>query len=133
MSAAIEIENYRALDWGDDLDARLKERMSCGHTGWIDGQPIMSAGVITYWRGCGTLWMVVHDQALFLKHIKKALPFCKVAVNAWAKQFRRLEVCVPCHAPNQNWIKHLGFEAAQLKEKYGPNGENFIEYVRLEK
>lgn len=97
-------------------------------TGVVDGDPIVCAGTLQHWPGRHLAWAYIRSG--LLKH----MPWITDEVlKNLATVKGRVELPVRADFPaGQRWARRLGFEVeAPLMRAYGPDGADYIGYVRM--
>jgi hypothetical protein len=92
---------------------------------------IAIGGVRELWHGCGEAWLMASEDAkLYPVSLTKAA--INILLEADAKGFVRIQCTVDCrYGMGQSWVEKLGFHVESKKEKYGINGDDHFEYVRI--
>ena len=100
------------------------------YTGIYKGKIVACAGFIEMWPGVATAWAVlVQSIPRFAVHraVKKGLATLIESCN-----YYRVQASVPVdHKAGIRWLEGLGFKQEAVMVKYGPNQEDFVQYVRL--
>lgn len=101
-------------------------------TGFWDGVPMVSAGIIVLWPGLGEGWALTSHLAekfpcAFHRAIKRKLE--EVVVE---RHLRRIQVAIPkTHMISRRWIMRLGFLKEGAMRYYGVDGSTHVRYVRF--
>lgn len=98
-----------------------------------DGKVVASAGVVLGEWNKGVAWLLW--TTLFYKYVKSTFKAVKQGLEAIIAEheLQRVETMVnPESEENIRFVSHLGFENAGLQKKYGPKGEDFLLYARVE-
>lgn len=111
----------------DSVLAQLERENS--YTGVVDGEVVFCAGTVQQWPTRHTTWALL-DEKLSPKHI---LWITREVLAGLARVKGRMELTVRTDFPaGQQWAKMLGFRVeTPLLEKFGPEGEDHIGYVRI--
>jgi hypothetical protein len=114
--------------WVSEIEGRaLEEHPS--YTGWHEGVPIVSAGIIPQWQGRAIAWA-------FLAEVPKPV---MIAVHRAVRDFldgcyiQRIETSVRCDFPEgHRWATMLGFKMeAECMRAYGADGSDAALYARV--
>lgn len=99
------------------------------YTAWVDGVPLISAGLVEYWPGRCEAWATIaYDAGKHFVAITRAVRrYLNVA------PFDRIEAHVDLKfAQAPRWAAMLGFTLeCALKPKYFPNGNDAACYVMV--
>jgi RimJ/RimL family protein N-acetyltransferase len=102
------------------------------YTQIIEREIVMCAGVVLLdWRR-GEAWTLL--SSLFYLYKKTCFKTIREYLSHIIGQYqlRRVQTLIrPDMLPNQRFVEHLGFEKEGLLRMYGPNGEDFIMYGRV--
>lgn len=104
------------------------ERAGQSYTVWVDGAPILCAGLIPLWQDRATAW------ALVSMHAGRHFFSIHRAVRGFLKQapYRRIEATVQAGFPEAwRWIQLLGFEHEGLMRAYAPDGSDHHLFARV--
>ena len=115
-------------DWVSEAEGRaLEEHPS--YTGWVDGVPIVSAGIVPQWQGRAIAWAYLSQAgAQYMpsvhRAVKRFLDGCYV---------QRIETSVNCEfEQGHRWARMLGFEMeAECMRAYGADGRDAALYARV--
>lgn len=97
-------------------------------TGVIDGRPIGCAGVVQHWPGRYVSWAYLGlDTGPHMRWITRC------ALAGLERTKGRIEMTVRADFPaGQRWAEMLGFQVETPRlEAYGPEGEDHVGYVRI--
>lgn len=109
-----------------EVCAQLEQQNSW--TGVVDGDPIVCAGTYRHWRGRHGAWAYLgKNTAPHMLWITRAV------IANLAEVEGRIELTVRADFPQgQRWARALGFRVeSPLLEKFGPQGEDHIGFVRI--
>lgn len=96
------------------------------------GKVAAAMGVIPLWEGVGEAWAVltnkIKENPLTLIRLTKDM----ISRAQETMCLHRIQVSVVERDYNIcRWIKSLGFHSEGVMEKFGPDGNNHIRYVRI--
>jgi hypothetical protein len=101
-------------------------------TGIIDGEILACGGAFQLWPGVAEIWAVTTARVTrwplaFHRAIRRRLRELEENLGLW-----RLQVAIPAeHRVSVNWIRRLGFKDEGEKPHYGPRGETYLGFYRL--
>ena len=109
-----------------DMLRQLEQQNS--YTGIVDGDVVFCAGTVAQWPTRHTTWALLGAQAP--QHTLWVTREVRAGLD---KVKGRIELTVRADfTRGQKWAKVLGFRVeTPLLEKYGPEGEDHIGYVRI--
>jgi hypothetical protein len=115
-------------EWVSEAQGRALEEFP-SYTGWYEGMPVISAGVIPQWAGRSIAWAFLtevppHVMPSVHKAVLKFLDGCYT---------KRIETSVRCDFPaGHRWARMLGFEMeAERMKAYGADGFDAALYARV--
>lgn len=118
-----------------DYKPLLVERLvqsACSATLTDWDRPIVCGGMFLLWTGVGEYWF--HGTWEAAQHPVPVFRNAKRLVDTWARLHRlhRLQVTVEEQfAVSVRFVEALGFTLEGRMERYGPNQETFLRFVRL--
>lgn len=119
-------ETLNGIVVGDDVLRQMQAHNSW--TGVVDGEPVACAGTVMQWPGRHTAWAYMckgsgpHMRWITQEVLKRIVDI---------KGRIELDVLANFKAGHR-WARTLGFRVeAPLMKAYGPAGEDFVGYVRL--
>tara|TARA_R110001592_G_C13031469_1_gene738439 strand:- start:718 stop:1149 length:432 start_codon:yes stop_codon:yes gene_type:complete len=101
-------------------------------TGFYNGQPIVSGGIIELWHGVADIWLIIADDSnkhkfFLIKNIKKHLE--KTIAK---RKYVRVQTTVrEDFLIGKRFAEVFGMKQEGLMEKYGLDGKNYFRYVRI--
>jgi len=109
------------------------QQANISSTGLYKNKVLLLAAMSLLWPGVGEIWGLLDPIA-----VKYPLAVCKIA-NIWisyaintAKLHRVQCKVIMGFYQSHLWVtKFLGFETEALLKKYGPNQEDYVQYVRI--
>ena len=111
----------------------LKE-VGMSFTGLVDNKPIAAGGVFHLWDGVAEGWVLatkeIYKYPVFCaKHIKK-----RTEMLIKNNNIKRLQTSVKADCEMAiRFAKWLGLKPEGVMESYGPAGEDFIRFARIER
>ena len=111
----------------------LKE-VGMSFTGLVDNKPIAAGGVFHLWDGVAEGWVLatkeIYKYPVFCaKHIKK-----RTEMLIKNNNIKRLRTSVKADCEMAiRFAKWLGLKPEGVMKSYGPAGEDFIRFARIEK
>lgn len=111
----------------------LKE-VGMSFTGLVDNKPIAAGGVFHLWDGVAEGWVLatkeIYKYPVFCaKHIKK-----RTEMLIKNNNIKRLQTSVKADCEMAiRFAKWLGLKPEGVMKSYGPAGEDFIRFARIEK
>tara|TARA_A100000171_G_scaffold33759_1_gene32152 strand:- start:5478 stop:5930 length:453 start_codon:yes stop_codon:yes gene_type:complete len=111
----------------------LKE-VGMSFTGLVNNKPIAAGGVFTLWDGVAEGWVLatkdIYKYPIFCaKHIKQ-----RTEMLIKNNNIKRLQTSVKADcAMAIRFAQWLGLKSEGLMKNYGPAGEDFIRFARIER
>ena len=111
----------------------LKE-VGMSFTGLVDNKPIAAGGVFHLWDGVAEGWVLatkeIYKYPVFCaKHIKK-----RTEMLIKNNNIKRLQTSVKADCEMAiRFAKWLGLKPGGVMKSYGPAGEDFIRFARIER
>ncbi len=133
--AVLQIRPYeRSLLGGQDpVEAG---RAFEGNPGWTilaDGQPVACVGLLLQWRGVGTVW--AFPGADIRRHTRAFLYYSRHLLASYWTHLRLHRVQAFVQAGNlraRRFVEHLGLEHETALAGWGPQGDTYLLYSRVE-
>ena len=119
-------------DWEKVIDGW--EKGGPAYTLVVDGNIVGCAGVVLFPYNHGEAWALL--SSLFYKNVKTAYRAVKEGLSKIIKEHHLIRVqslACPTSETAHRFLKHLGFKDSGLQECYGPNGEDFIMFAKINK
>ena len=110
------------------------ESVGMSFTGLINGKPIAAGGVFHLWDGVAEGWVLatkeIYKYPVFCaKHIKK-----RTEMLIKNNNIKRLQTSVKADCEMAiRFAKWLGLKPEGVMKSYGPAGEDFIRFARIER
>jgi RimJ/RimL family protein N-acetyltransferase len=117
-------------DW--EKTAQLWHDGGPAETITVDGEPVMSAGIVLIGWGRGEAWSLL--STLFYRHVRACYRVVKKRLDEMAKANGLIRVqatAAPDYPPGVRLLEHLGFRPEGLLKAYGPNNEDLIMFARV--
>ena len=110
------------------------EDIGMSFTGLLNNQPIAAGGICYLWDGVAEGWVLatkdIYKYPIFCaKHIKK-----RTEMLIKNNNIKRLQTSVKADCEMAiRFAKWLGLNSEGLMKNYGPDGEDFIRFARIER
>jgi hypothetical protein len=117
--------------WCDNRDrGKALSLMGPCFTG-IEGERIVgAAGLILLWPGVAQAWAVFSRSFPGLSAHRAIVKGFAGLIDSCRLHRIQAQVLASFEAGHE-WVKRLGFEYEGPKKKYGPDRQDYVEYVRL--
>lgn len=96
------------------------------------GAVLGAAGIVPLWRGVGTAWVYASDAlrahpVAFHRAVSRGLALAERALR-----LHRVEISVhPQFHQSLRWVERLGFRFEGEMPGYGPNGDGYLRYAKV--
>lgn len=126
-------EELFATRYGDDPADIARDATLTGAFRWgayLDGTPVAALGAFPRWPGVWTAWAYGTDDwpkviRLLTRHARN---FMLPAL--YRAGVHRVDACaMESHTDARLWLEYLGAEPKEVLDKWGRNGETFVNYV----
>ena len=97
------------------------------------GKPMCCFGVIPLWPGCAECWLVpdVEIGTIARSFHRTSKAIFDIFMSEW--RLVRLQVTVNCgNVAASKWIKKMSFSEEGRLQNYGPEGDDYFMFSRLE-
>lgn len=102
---------------------------------FIEEKPVACIGVLELWPGVGEAWLSLSKRFEIGRPSRRwaALSrLIKVEFDKAMMSHHRIQTAIPLDfEPGHRFVRHLGFEDEGLRRKYGPDGSDYLAFVRL--
>lgn len=100
--------------------------------GWFNGRPVAAMGIFEQWQGCWQAWSLGTDR-YYAAVIHFRERFETAYDNAKIKGLRRLEAkSIVGHTQAHHLMRKWGFEQEGILRKYGKDGDDYIQFARVD-
>lgn len=126
--------DWFAFQYIGDWRGQVVEFMATGYSNslFVNDQLVIIANLRMPWNGVGEVWALSSPAAL-----RYPLALCKVS-REWLNQhiddlgLHRVQCKVIAGFKESHaWTKWLGFTPEAYMKKYGPMGEDYVQYARI--
>ena len=99
-----------------------------------NGVAIGSVGLTVLWPGVGEAWTILDGVELSQHKIFMCKFIKRILADAFKyNHLRRLQAtCEADDRKKANWLDFFGFRFESVLHRYGPTGEDYLMYYRLE-
>lgn len=134
-------KNLRARDrqeifacrYGEDPAELARDATNSGAFRWgayVDGKPVAAIGAVPRWPRVWSVWAYGTDEwpkvaVLLTRHARRFMMPALYRSGAIRVDARALAT----HTDARAWLEYLGAEPKEVLDKWGKNGETFVNYV----